>query len=674
MNAIGSTVTMIFLTSFIFYSLGRVIQNRFSVSTESFVISYPLGFIAYWSITQILYAPFIAFGVSPSALAIIEIVKNIAIILIVLVNYDDWLKVSIFTSKDAMAKFSFFTTMFIGTYLIMQFSGIGMDASTTSSGLLYQLNDEIINSSTESIMLINTGTSLGYSDYSFSTNSYYYWMSLKMVSLNSDLYMLNAWLITFMFYALSFTTSIYLSERYFKGYNKYFASGILFFSMIMFSMISAPGLGSYFILPLIAIAWALFTNYIGVDGKSKNSLVLSTIAMFAVTAFATIGILFIFIWMIGIIFVQMFNDDRFTLFSLVSINLILFSLFNAISYMSTDFYVWIIYMLIVIGFSLASWVYYKRFESTHLKIEKFFSENNSLLLVMFAVITMGIGTILIITNFDFYMESILIPFFYSGYSIDYQATDVIASIFDDLILFILMVVGLYYYNIRKKESENRSIAYFSLILVMIFINPLSISFFSLLFFNSIVYVKFFTYFFIVLIGLIFISKIDKFSFKWFNSENIFAFMSSIVWTVAIVFVGLFNVNFNIDTKTMTYVGMNQTTEYIDTYIPSGSYVVGDLYMYHGTNYIHETEYEGFIEENNFITEITGIINNIDSVTTFINSYSSNVSGTSDIYLVKSSELMNFDYSSTYLNECDSHGTDLKVFKINSTMTTSACTL
>ena len=80
MNNVLIFLILLFLSIFIFYAFGRIVQKRFSLASEHFLLSIPVGFVAYFGITQIIYLPFIFFEASQIVFAFLELGKIILIL------------------------------------------------------------------------------------------------------------------------------------------------------------------------------------------------------------------------------------------------------------------------------------------------------------------------------------------------------------------------------------------------------------------------------------------------------------------------------------------------------------------------------------------------------------------------------------------------------------------
>ncbi|NQX83579.1 MAG: hypothetical protein HRS57_00095, partial [Mycoplasmataceae bacterium] len=237
MSAIGSVSMVIIFYTFLFFSLGRIVQKITSVSTESYIISIPIGFITYWSITQLLYMPFVAFGVSINVLSIIEIAKNAFIVILIAANYDSIINFKKIRNIETWKSFSIFLLSFLSLLFLVQFSFLGSNFQVNTTGIESQLNNEIISNSVSTSIGINILDDQG-AELAYSANSFYFFESVTLNLTNADLYTFNAWYINYFFILSTMLTSIYVSSFYFKGNQIWFTSIIMTIVFIIISIFS----------------------------------------------------------------------------------------------------------------------------------------------------------------------------------------------------------------------------------------------------------------------------------------------------------------------------------------------------------------------------------------------------------------------------------------------------
>lgn len=673
MSAIGSVSLIIIFYTFVFFSLGRIVQKVSSVSTESYIISIPIGFVIYWSLTQILYMPFVAFDVGIEVLSIIEVVKNSFIFILIVANYDSIINFKKIKNLNTWKSFSIFLVSFLSLFFLVQFSFLGTNFQVNTSGIEGQLNNQIIGNSISDSIGINIVNDNG-AELAYSANSFYFFESVTLNVTNADLYIFNAWFINYFFILITLLTSIYVSSFYFKGSQITFTSIIMTFVFIMISFFSSDSVFSIFGLTLFLLSWGLFLNNQRFDDNKNNSLMLSTVSLFSISAFQNIAVLYILIWLVFILIILSMKKQSFTRVIIFTVSILLFSTFNWIFFIAnSQNFVWIIYLIVTLAFILLSAIYYQRFIFIWLKIETFFFDNYKIFMYLFSVLSAFIGIIILSINTDFYINDVLIPVFFNSFSNHIDVLDYFLAVVKDLTVVLLFILGLYYFNDGFKDSANRSIAYASFIIILVFYNPLSISFYSILFSNQISSLNNIFYVFLTLIILIAASKLQ------FNNKNIGLNISKYF---SVVFVAIqisltisFSVLINFNTSTLAPLGYEEVNYYINTYIPNNSYVIGDLYMYdnNGKN-IHYDEYLEYTNTSGISKNPSSIYWNLSWVSEMTEDYLDNVVTTNDLYIIKSKEIVNSNAIPDYFNECSSHETNLSVFYVNSSMTKVSCSI
>ncbi|NQX83855.1 MAG: hypothetical protein HRS57_01530 [Mycoplasmataceae bacterium] len=133
------------------------------------------------------------------------------------------------------------------------------------------------------------------------------------------------------------------------------------------------------------------------------------------------------------------------------------------------------------------------------------------------------------------------------------------------------------------------------------------------------------------------------------------------------------ISFN--TSTLSPLGYEEVNYYIDSYIPDNSYVIGDLYMYENTGKnIHYEEYLEYTNSSSINKNPSSFYWNSTWVNEMTKDYIDNVVTSNDLYIIKSTEIVNTDALPEYFNECSSHNTNLSVYYVNSSMTKVTCSI
>ncbi len=76
---------------FMFYALGRIIQQKFRYNKSNIYIAIPLGLISYMLLNQLIYTPIILTGLGINILLIIDTIKAISLLLFIIISYEYWL-------------------------------------------------------------------------------------------------------------------------------------------------------------------------------------------------------------------------------------------------------------------------------------------------------------------------------------------------------------------------------------------------------------------------------------------------------------------------------------------------------------------------------------------------------------------------------------------------------
>ncbi len=104
---------------FIFYALGKVVQEYFSFKKSNMYISMPVGMFSYFLVTQAFYMPLILLGFNIDIISIIETVKAVAILSIIIVSFEKWMpKFSLFDLKTT-GYLSATVAITLGTYFLL---------------------------------------------------------------------------------------------------------------------------------------------------------------------------------------------------------------------------------------------------------------------------------------------------------------------------------------------------------------------------------------------------------------------------------------------------------------------------------------------------------------------------------------------------------------------------
>lgn len=99
-NNIVDLTLYFFLLMFIFYSLGRIVQNKISFKKTNTSLAIPFGFIFYLFITQIFYTPIIFFQFETNVISFIEDIKEILLFILIASYFKDWMPRSFLTIAD----------------------------------------------------------------------------------------------------------------------------------------------------------------------------------------------------------------------------------------------------------------------------------------------------------------------------------------------------------------------------------------------------------------------------------------------------------------------------------------------------------------------------------------------------------------------------------------------
>ncbi len=78
---------------FVFYAMGRVIQNRFKFNKSNIFISTPIGMFAFLILNQIIYTPAISLGgiTDENLIIVLDYIKAFGLILFIAITYKEWM-------------------------------------------------------------------------------------------------------------------------------------------------------------------------------------------------------------------------------------------------------------------------------------------------------------------------------------------------------------------------------------------------------------------------------------------------------------------------------------------------------------------------------------------------------------------------------------------------------
>ncbi len=78
---------------FVFYAIGRVIQNRFKFNKSNIFISVPIGMFAFLILNQIIYTPAISLGeiTDENLIVVLDYIKAFGMILFIAITYKEWM-------------------------------------------------------------------------------------------------------------------------------------------------------------------------------------------------------------------------------------------------------------------------------------------------------------------------------------------------------------------------------------------------------------------------------------------------------------------------------------------------------------------------------------------------------------------------------------------------------
>jgi len=644
---IWQSIILVLVSIFIFYALGISIQKRFKIAPEFFSLSIPIGFIIFIFINQIFYTPLIFFEVTTLNLTIFEIIKDIFILILIIWNYKYWINIG-WLNKITFKKLGCYLSIFSVIFVVVQFSTfiIGIDVENESINAIvnnwsYDLLSDI-NSSIQPLVI--NGDNL------YSNISYYYWILVISNITSIDTQILYEWYSSIIMYLSFFGVSIFITNKYFKSNTYTIATFIVLF--ISFFVGSNANTGNLFLLLIFALLWAMNVNFITADDANNNSLILSSLIVFTSSAFVTNSTIIILMWLFSMIFIIILKGGGFTKFSLTTLSLATLNFFSQLYWVIGDLFFWGISVAIIISIIIISYFYYTRKKKTIRKIENSFITNKRFIISTFAVLTISIGSIMIALEPQNYYQEAFLPTYLSGINngIIYNF-ELFKSVLIDILLVITVIIGYLYFSSNISLNINRSIAYTSFVIFIIFLNPLSLGLFYAVTGQSLKYIKDIYLLFFMLLLFISIFKYDFSNLKisidrsfkklWILDSSFFTYFFTlilgIIYTVSLIFS---NSIYTINYVTKNINNPYQVTEYINNSFSDNTYITGDvtnvvtsnlnikvnLNKYY--NYLYVSNDQLFVENFNMYQD-DDLINSFND---YLNYYS-----ISEIYIVKNND-------------------------------------
>ncbi len=286
-NEIIKFISCIILFSFLFYALGRMIQQKFKIFVLNYHFSFVIGFVVYSVITFVVYLPFVFFIQTGDVLYWVEVIKNLFLLIFCLMSYDYWkISISKITKKSAFSFMYSFLLYFLSFFLFFYFSEqLDWFNEINYSDPHYLELDLFIDSNRNEWFNPIGKNSDSIASYSAFQTNYYFLINLaKLQNIDTETLILYYGSTLGLILVLSSIMTIF-SEEKIKKINYLLAPFIIvIFILIMGSSVSYEGF--YFALPIILILCLTMYKHASSRISSQN---------YITTSFVVISILFLFI-------------------------------------------------------------------------------------------------------------------------------------------------------------------------------------------------------------------------------------------------------------------------------------------------------------------------------------------------------------------------------------------
>lgn len=296
-NEIYLIISFLFFSLFIFLLLGRIVQKKLHIFQNNLSLSVPLGFISYFLITFLVYEVFIIINFELNIIRWVEIIKNSFILLLIIFFYKEWLPKKDEITKKGICSFFFQTLSFVTLFVIfLVFSNFfeWFNYIDTTDNHFKEL-ERLINNPGSSFLFTPYTSNEKVLNALTSNQVYYYWTGV--ISTISKIELINIFKYIYPFFA-----SLILYFSFFSIFKKdnikifpYFYTYIsVFLVLITLGWITSSLNGLFFIISLFIIILNLFyfdsLNY----ETLNNNFFIILIATFILFIFHEVSLILIF--------------------------------------------------------------------------------------------------------------------------------------------------------------------------------------------------------------------------------------------------------------------------------------------------------------------------------------------------------------------------------------------
>ena len=451
-------IIMFIYYSFLFYAIGRIIQNLFNFNKTNLFISYPLGFCFFLIVSMFFQLPFVIFDLNDNLFKTIVLFKEFIIIIVILIYYESWIlksKVSNWNiSKKNIYNFIYFILFFLAVIL---FNYYFVDFNQTVGNFEQK---ELSNSINTSIPLNYFNLNLLVSNNFLTYYGYYHWF-LYLIAI-TNIY----------FISMHFSQS----KTKFPKLNNLFGFGYAFITLNLFWLLSTESIVVYEFLVLYC-AFSILIFYYQSWNKNENHIILFYLIIVSLFAFSFNGLFYYSIFFFStIIYQRKFSKSLAKIF-IIGFCIFLFEFF-CIFITKETIVTLIILFLILIPFFPYTINYFM-----HRKEEDYFSKRNLSFENQNAINTKLLPLILFFVFFFSLMiyknissEQPTLSFLFNNYygenfflNKSIQFNWLFLFLLFDIPMIFIYIVNLFSYDIQKEASL------FSIVYV-VFINPISMVF------------------------------------------------------------------------------------------------------------------------------------------------------------------------------------------------------
>ncbi len=300
-NIILNSIIVVISTFMIFYPLGRIIQNRFNLTKRSLALSIPIGLVVFLLINFFFFLPFNFFVLNDQFLNMINMIKDIFIITIILIYFQEWLPPRIQINFERLRLSTFFAlinfALFISVVVIMNF---------------YLEDFNQINPIIPSDLPFFSVDKVSYSSSLFNTLVIKNLLEPNLLSITALYKWIYFLIIEIIFYLIA---QSYTKQTFKNNYLVSFLGMLLALAFSNYFWISSAQQTSIYIVLLLIIAIFFIKFYFSTWSPNPNIIVFSYWTLFAIFGFSATGILFLFIfWTSSVLFINNYKADSAKLF------------------------------------------------------------------------------------------------------------------------------------------------------------------------------------------------------------------------------------------------------------------------------------------------------------------------------------------------------------------------